>query len=169
MLLRMAMLLSYGATTAEWHRLSETRTAARRMIAAVSPDERRGGGRAPPTTATPTSVAQQQQTVVEVATQAELIAAIGSNVTISLTGNIILSDSTYIASSDTGIVINSTVKGLVINGNGFSIDGGDRMRCIYIGDGAEVKIKSLAVTRGRSTSVRSIFRLSCVFDVALTD
>ena len=161
MLLRMAMLLSYGATTAEWHRLSETRTAARRMIAAASPDERRGGGRAPPTTtaiqtAIRPSVAQQQQTVVEVATQAELIAAIGSNVTISLTGNIILSDSTYIASSDTGIVINSTVKGLVINGNGFSIDGGDRMRCIYIGDGAEVKIKSLAVTRGRSTSVRSI-------------
>ena len=121
MLLRMAMLLSYGATTAEWHRLSETRTAARRMIAAVSPDERRGGGRAPPTTAIQTairpSVAQQQQTVVEVATQAELIAAIGSNVTISLTGDIILSDSTYIASSDTGIVINSTVKGLVLNGN----------------------------------------------------
>ena len=156
MLLRMAMLLSYGATTAEWHRLSETRTAARRMIAAASPDERRGGGRAPPTTAIPPSVWAQQQTVVEVATQAELIAAIGSNVTISLTGNIILSDSTYIAFSDTGIVINSTVKGLVINGNGFSIDGGDRMRCIYIGDGAEVKIKSLAVTRGRSTSVRSI-------------
>ena len=155
MLLRMAMLLSYGATTAEWHRLSETRTAARRMIAAASPDERRGGGRAPPTTAILPSVAQQQQTVVEVATQAELIAAIGSNVTISLTGNIILSDSTYIASSDTGIVINSTVKGLVINGNGFSIDGGDRMRCIYIGDDAEVKIKSLAVTRGRS-AVRSI-------------
>ena len=156
MLLRMAMLLSYGATTAEWHRLSETRTAARRMTAAVSPDERRGGGRAPPTTAILPSVAQQQQTVVEVATQAELIAAIGSNVTISLTGNIILSDSTYIASSDTGIVINSTVKGLVINGNGFSIDGGDSMRCIYIGDGAEVKINSLAVTRGRSASVRSI-------------
>ena len=105
MLLRMAMLLSYGATTAEWHRLSETRTAARRMTAAISPDERRGGGRAPPTTAILPSVAQQQQTVVEVATQAELIAAIGSNVTISLTGNIILSDSTYIASSDTGIVI----------------------------------------------------------------
>ena len=167
------MLLSYGATTAEWHRLSETRTtAARRMIAAVSPDERRGGGRARPKTTIPTSVAQQQQqTVVEVATQAELIAAIGSNVTISLTGNIILSDSTYIASSDTGIVINSKVKGLVINGNGFSIDGGDRMRCIYIGDGAEVKIKSLAVTRGRSTSVRSIVpSIVCtVFDVALTD
>ena len=157
MLLRMAMLLSYGATTAEWHRLSETRTAARRMIAAISPDERRGGGRAPPTTtAILPSVAQQQQTVVEVATQAELIAAIGSNVTISLTENIILSDSTYIASSDTGIVINSTVKGLVINGNGFSIDGGDRMRCIYIGEDAEVKIKGLAVTRGHSTSVRSI-------------
>ena len=155
MLLRMAMLLSYGATTAEWHRLSETRTAARRMIAAASPDERRGGGRAPPTTAILPSVAQQQQTVVEVATQAELIAAIGSNVTISLTGNIILSDSTYIAFSDTGIVINSTVKGLVINGNGFSIDGRHRMRCIYIGDGAEVKIKSLAVTRGRA-NVRSI-------------
>ena len=151
------MLLSYGATTAEWHRLSETRTAARRMIAAVSPDERRGGGRAPTTTAILPSVAQQQQqTVVEVATQAELIAAIGSNVTISLTENIILSDSTYIASSDTGIVINSTVKGLVINGNGFSIDGGDRMRCIYIGDDAEVKIKSLAVTRGRCPNVRSI-------------
>ena len=153
----MAMLLSYGATTAEWHRLSKTRTVARRMTAAISPDERRGGGRAPPTTAILPSVAQQQQTVVvEVATQAELIAAIGSNVTISLTGNIILSDSTYIASSDTGIVINSTVKGLVINGNGFSIDGDDRMRCIYIGDGAEVKIKSLAVTRGRSADVRSI-------------
>ena len=157
MLLRMAMLLSYGATTAEWHRLSETRiTAARRMIAAVSPDERPGGGRARPKTAIPPSVAQQQQTVVEVATQAELIAAIGSNVTISLTGNIILRDSTYIASSDTGIVINSNVKGLVINGNGFSIDGRHRMRCIYIGDGAEVKIKSLVVTRGRSAEVRSI-------------
>ena len=156
MLLRMAVLLSYGATTAMWHRHSATRTAARRMIAAVSPDERRGGGRARPTTAIPPSVAQQQQTVVEVATQAELIAAIGSNVTISLTGNIILSDSTYITSSDTGIVINSTVKGLVINGNGFSIDGGDRMRCIYIGDGVEVKIKSLAITRGRSEDVRSI-------------
>ena len=85
MLLRMAMLLSYGATTAEWHRLSETRTtAARRMIATISPDERRGGGRAPPTTAILPSVAQQQQTVVEVATQAELIAAIGSNLPATL-------------------------------------------------------------------------------------
>ena len=66
---------------------------------------------------------------------------------ISLTGDINLTDYRLIDYSYTGIVIEN-VTGLVVDGNGFSIDGGSRMRCLYIGIGTEVEIKNLTIKNG---------------------
>ena len=85
---------------------------------------------------------------MEVTTQAEFIAAIGNNVTISLKGNIALMTHTSVADYKTGIVIPDDTTGLVIDGNGFSIDGGHKMRCMYVGDGADVQINDRTVTNG---------------------
>ena len=94
---------------------------------------------------------EQHQTVVEVANQTEFINAIGNNVAISLTGDINLTDYRLIDDSYTGIVIEN-VTGLVVDGNGFSIDGGSRMRCLYIGIGTEVEIKNLTIKNGWNTN-----------------
>ena len=66
-----------------------------------------------------------KQTVIEVTTQAEFIDAIGDFVTISMKGNIDLTDSyspLYYGTPTGTVILN--VTGLVIEGNGFSLDGG---------------------------------------------
>ena len=91
-----------------------------------------------------------KQLVTEVSTQAEFIAAIGNDRTIFLKGDIYLTNSTFIQYADTGIVIPAATTGLVIEGNGFSIDGGVVMRCMYIGNVSDVEVNNLTITRGNA-------------------
>jgi len=89
------------------------------------------------------------QTVKHASTQAELVEAIGDYTTIVLTANILLENSTaYIQYSDTGIVIEH-VRGLVINGSGFAIDGQGMMRCMYVAS-ADVVLVGVTLTNGKA-------------------
>ena len=84
-----------------------------------------------------TTLAMAAQTVKHAATQAELIAALGSDTTVVFNNTILLESSTDVTDSDgdglgaTGIVIEN-VKGLVIDGAGFAIDGQGKMRCLFV-------------------------------------
>ena len=100
-----------------------------------------------------TTLTMAAQTVKYAATQAELIAAIGSDTTVVLNNTILLESSTDVTTSDgydegaTGIVIEN-VKGLVIDGAGFAIDGQGKMRCLYVGENSDVALIDTTVTNG---------------------
>lgn len=100
------------------------------------------------------------QTFKYVANQIELLGAIGHNTTAILTANIFLEYSELIADSETGIVIED-VRGFVIDGAGFTIDGGSNKRCIFVSGGPSiattVTFKDLTVTNGRANVGGGIF------------
>ena len=95
-----------------------------------------------------TTLTMAAQTVKYAATQADLIAALGNDTTVVLNNTILLESSTnpdY--NGDTGIVIEN-VKGLVIDGAGFAIDGRHGMRCLYVGRNSDVALIDTTVTNG---------------------
>ena len=101
-----------------------------------------------------TTPAMAAQTVKHAATQAELIAALGNDTTIVLNNTILLESSTDPGADSygndlgaTGIVIEN-VKGLVIDGAGFAIDGQGKMRCLYVGENSDVALIDTTVTNG---------------------
>ena len=101
-----------------------------------------------------TTLTMAAQTVKHAATQAELIAALGSDTTVVLNNTILLESSTDVTRSDgydegaTGIVIEN-VKGLVIDGAGFAIDGQGKMRCLFV-QNSDVALIDTTVTNGNS-------------------
>ena len=105
-----------------------------------------------------TTLTMAAQTVKYAATQADLIAALGSNTTVVLNNTILLESSTDVTNSigydegATGIVIEN-VKGLVIDGAGFAIDGQGKMRCLYVGRNSDVALIDTTVTNGYTDSV----------------
>ena len=100
-----------------------------------------------------TTLAMVAQTVKHAATQAELIAALGSDTTVVFNNTILLENSTDVTDSRgyprgaTGIVIEN-VKGLVIDGAGFAIDGQGKMRCLYVGPNSDVALVDTTVKNG---------------------
>ena len=96
-----------------------------------------------------TTLTMAAQTVKYAATQADLIAALGNdNTTVVLNNTIQLESSTNAPDSvPTGIVIEN-VKGLVIDGAGFAIDGQGKMRCLYVGGNSDVALIDTTVTNG---------------------
>ena len=95
-----------------------------------------------------TTLTMAAQTVKYAATQADLIAALGDDTTVVLNNTILLESSTnpdY--NGDTGIVIEN-VKGLVIDGAGFAIDGQGKMRCLYVGPNSDVVLVDTTVKNG---------------------
>ena len=99
-----------------------------------------------------TTLTMAAQTVKYAATQAELIAALGSDTTVVFNNTILLESSTDVTDSygtdlgATGIVIEN-VKGLVIDGAGFAIDGQGKMRCLYV-QHSDVALIDTTVTKG---------------------
>ena len=92
-----------------------------------------------------TTLTMAAQTVKYAATQADLIAALGDdNTTVVLNNTILLETST---DGYAGIVIEN-VKGLVIDGAGFAIDGQGKMRCLYVGENSDVALIDTIVTNG---------------------
>ena len=104
-----------------------------------------------------TTLTMAAQTVKYAATQAELIAALGSDTTVVLNNTILLESSTDVTNSNgydegaTGIVIEN-VKGLVIDGAGFAIDGQGKMRCLYVGPNSDVALIDTTVKNGFTDS-----------------
>ena len=76
------------------------------------------------------------------ATQAEFEAGIASDTTMEVTADIDLSSQIEI----------DGITGLVINGNGYKIDGQGSVRCMMIEGGSEVTINELTVTNGYDVS-----------------
>ena len=105
-----------------------------------------------------TTLAMAAQTVKHAATQAELIAALGNDTTVVFNNTILLESSTDVTASDggdlgaTGIVIEN-VKGLVIDGAGFAIDGQGKMRCLYVGPNSDVALIDTTVKNGYTGTV----------------
>ena len=85
--------------------------------------------------------------VITVSTQSDLIAALANGNTINLSNDIYLTSSGSVASEKTGIIIRG-ITGLIINGNGFKLDGQNSVRCLYIGDQSDVSFTNLNVTGG---------------------
>ena len=98
-----------------------------------------------------TTLTMAAQTVKYAATQADLIAALGDDTTVVLNNTILLESSTDIDGYHTGIVIGN-VKGLVIDGAGFAIDGQGKMRCMYVGS-ADVALVGVTLTNGKAEVV----------------
>ena len=106
-----------------------------------------------------TTLTMAAQTVKYAATQADLIAALGNdNTTVVLNNTILLESSTDPGADSygndlgaTGIVIEN-VKGLVIDGAGFAIDGQGKMRCLYVGGNSDVALIDTTVTNGYTDS-----------------
>ena len=97
-----------------------------------------------------TTLTMAAQTVKYAATQADLIAALGNDTTVVLNNTILLESSTNPNNwGYTGIVIEN-VKGLVIDGAGFAIDGQHRMRCLFVGENSDVALIDTTVTNGNS-------------------
>ena len=94
-----------------------------------------------------TTLTMAAQTVKYAATQADLIAALGNDTTVVLNSTILLETSTNPDGYATGIVIEN-VKGLVIDGAGFAIDGQGKMRCLYVGENSDVALIDTTVTNG---------------------
>ena len=95
-----------------------------------------------------TTLTMAAQTVKYAATQADLIAALGNDTTVVLNNTILLESSTKAPDSvPTGIAIEN-VKGLVIDGAGFAIDGQGKMRCLYVGENSDVALIDTTVTNG---------------------
>ena len=95
-----------------------------------------------------TTLTMAAQTVKYAATQADLIAALGNDTTVVLNNTILLENSTIApVSGYTGIIIEN-VKGLVIDGAGFAIDGQGKMRCLYVGENSDVALIDTTVTNG---------------------
>ena len=90
-----------------------------------------------------TTLTMAAQTVKYAATQADLIAALGNDTTVVLNNTILLETST---DGYTGIVIEN-VKGLVIDGAGFAIDGQGNMSCLYVKN-SDVALIDTTVTNG---------------------
>ena len=102
-----------------------------------------------------TTLTMAAQTVKYAATQADLIAALGNdNTTVVLNNTILLETSTDAPNNlgATGILIEN-VKGLVIDGAGFAIDGQGKMRCLYVGRNSDVALIDTTVTNGYTDSV----------------
>ena len=100
-----------------------------------------------------TTLTMAAQTVKYAATQADLIAALGNDTTVVLNNTILLESSTNPdRNGNTGIVIEN-VKGLVIDGAGFAIDGRHRMRCLYVGENSDVALIDTTVTNGYAEGV----------------
>ena len=101
-----------------------------------------------------TTLTMAAQTVKYAATQADLIAALGDDTTVDLNNTILLETSTnpkYPSGANagaTGIVIEN-VKGLVIDGAGFAIDGQGKMRCLFV-QNSDVALIDTTVTNGHS-------------------
>ena len=91
-----------------------------------------------------TTLTMAAQTVKYAATQADLIAALGNDTTVVLKNTILLESSN---DGYAGIVIEN-VKGLVIDGAGFAIDGQGKMRCLYVGENSDVALIDTIVTNG---------------------
>eukprot|EP00613_Pedinella_sp_CCMP2098_P053209 CAMPEP_0171888228 /NCGR_PEP_ID=MMETSP0992-20121227/42894_1 /TAXON_ID=483369 /ORGANISM="non described non described, Strain CCMP2098" /LENGTH=376 /DNA_ID=CAMNT_0012515083 /DNA_START=244 /DNA_END=1371 /DNA_ORIENTATION=+ len=83
-------------------------------------------------------------TQVSVSTESEFNAAIGTNIVIELTDDIILTATIDILPQYTG-----QYTGLVINGNGKKVDGQTYRRCFYISNKAEVSFNDLTITNGK--------------------
>ena len=99
-----------------------------------------------------TTLAMAAQTVKYAATQADLIAALGNDTTVVLNNTILLESSTNPDNwGATGIVIEN-VKGLVIDGAGFAIDGQGKMRCLYVGLNSDVALIDTTVKNGYGVS-----------------
>ena len=101
----------------------------------------------------PTTPSPTLQYVRTVSTEDELKAAITNDTTIDLAGNITLSPA---GESNYAIDI-SRVKGLVINGNGFSIGFDFRTEsnggCFLIEKGTEVTMNDLTIKNGTNADV----------------
>ena len=110
-----------------------------------------------------TTLTMAAQTVKYAATQADLIAALGSDTTVVLNNTILLESSTDVTNSigydegATGIVIEN-VKGLVIDGAGFAIDGQGKMRCLFVGGNSDVALIDTIVTNGYAEIVSRILK-----------
>jgi hypothetical protein len=94
----------------------------------------------PPTPA-PTFVPSVDATAT---TEAEIRAALASNTRIHLSADVVLHDNT-LAIGDPSV---GGQTGVVINGNGHTLDGNGTFRCILIGPGSEVALNDLIITRG---------------------
>ena len=96
-----------------------------------------------------TTLTMAAQTVKYAATQADLIAALeNDNTTVVLNNTILLETSTDAPNNlgATGILIEN-VKGLVIDGAGFAIDGQGKMRCLFV-QNSDVALIDTTVTHG---------------------
>ena len=108
-----------------------------------------------------TTLTMAAQTVKYAATQADLIAALeNDNTTVVLNNTILLETSTDDPNGNpTGIVIEN-VKGLVIDGAGFAIDGQGKMRCMYV-IGADVALVGVTLTNGYAGGGVSMCKEGC--------
>ena len=85
---------------------------------------------------------------VDVTTESELNAALLSGNTINFDSAISLTQSTVCSNQGvTGVCI-SAITGLIINGNGWSLDGNGGMRCIGIVSASTVTVKDMTIKNG---------------------
>lgn len=85
--------------------------------------------------------------VIPVSSQSELLDALVSGNTITLSNDIFLIDTGSNSGGKTGISIVG-ITGLTIDGKGFKLDGQKTARCLFIGDQSDVTFINLSITGG---------------------